>query len=398
MTPTFMTHTPLAMLGGMTAAHFMRHHWQKKPLLVRQAFPGLVPPVSAANLKKLSKQDDVQSRLIWQEQGQWQMEHGPFRRLPSPKAPNWTLLLQSLDIHDDLASELLHRFNFIPTARLDDLMASIATKGGGVGPHFDSYDVFLIQAQGQRHWKYGQQKDLSLVDGLPLKILRHFEPEQDAILEPGDMLYLPPHAAHDGISLTDDCMTLSVGFRAPDMATLAQGMLEAAAEQIAAREHGASSPMADPPLAGPDLAARFKDPSQPAVGMPAELPQRLVQACVDVVKRLPLDEQLAHRFLGCWLTEPNELAVFDATDNDVTLKAGATLVLDRRTRMLYRAAHLFINGELAPVRATAPLKTLANARRLILKPATLRALSNEAQDCLLDWIEAGWIHQHASDI
>ena len=334
----------------------------------------------------------MQSRLIWQAQGQWQLEHGPFGRLPSPKASNWTLLVQSLDVHDDRASELLHQFNFIPTARLDDLMASIATRGGGVGPHFDSYDVFLIQAQGQRHWKYGQQKDLSLIEGLPLKILREFQPEQDAVLAPGDMLYLPPHAAHDGIALTDDCMTLSVGFRAPDMATLAQGMLEAAAEQIAAREHGAHSPMSDPPLAGPKLSARFKDPTQPAVSTPAELPERLVQACVDAVQRLQFDAALARRFLGCWLTEPNVLAVFEPTIEDNQLKPGVLLVLDRRTRMLYDQQGIFINGERAPVRPTEALKTLANTRQLALTPTVLRGLPETARECLLDWADAGWIH------
>lgn len=351
-----MTQKPLSMLGGLTADEFMRHYWQKKPLLVKQAFAGLKPPVSSADLKKLSKRDDVQARLIWQEQGQWQLEHGPFAKLPGAKEPDWTLLIQSLDIHSDVASQLLHQFNFVPAARLDDLMASIATRGGGVGPHFDSYDVFLIQAQGQRHWKFGQQKDLTLIEGLPLKILKNFKPQQDAVLEPGDMLYLPPHAAHDGIALTDDCMTLSVGFRAPDMASLAQGMLEAAAEQIAAREHGATSPMAEPPLPGPNLSARFRDPQQQAVSQPALVPDTLIEASVKAVKSLSFDAALANRFLGCWLTEPNPMAVFEPQAQSHELTAGTQLQLDRRTRMLYRDEMLFINGELASVKPNALLK------------------------------------------
>lgn len=387
-----MTNKPLAILGGLTADQFMRHYWQKKPLLVKQAFARIKPVVSTPDLKKLSKRDDVQSRLIWQEDGQWQLEHGPFGRLPNAREPNWTLLIQSLDIHSDAASDLLHQFNFVPAARLDDLMASIATKGGGVGPHFDSYDVFLIQAQGQRHWKFGQQKDLSLIEGLPLKILKNFKPQEDAVLEPGDMLYLPPHAAHDGIALTDDCMTLSVGFRAPDMATLAQGMLEAAAEQIAAREHGASSPMADPPLPGPDLSARFCDPGQLAVKEPALLPDTLIKTSIKAVKSIAFDESLAQRFLGCWLTEPNPLAVFEPATNNRDLAAGAELMLDRRTRMLYRDQMLFINGELACVRPNAMLKKLANDRRLTLSAKAIAKLSGEVEECLLDWIDAGWIH------
>ena len=388
---------PLAMLGGLTAEQFMRQYWQKKPLLVRQAFPGLKPPVSTADLKKLSKQDDVQSRLIWQEDGQWQLEHGPFGRLPGTKTPNWTLLVQSLDIHSDAASDLLHRFNFVPVARLDDLMASIATKGGGVGPHFDSYDVFLIQAQGQRHWKFGQQRDLSLIDGLPLKILKNFKPQQDAVLEPGDMLYLPPHAAHDGIALTDDCMTLSVGFRAPDMATLAQGMLEAAAEQIAAREHGATSPMSDPPLPGPDLSGRLSDPGQRAVKEPAMMPDTVIKASISAVQRIKFDQNLAMRFLGCWLTEPNELAVFEPSVQAADLSSdyldsNCYLTLDRRTRMIYRDAMLFVNGELAPIKPNATLKRLANDRILHLSASTLRGLSTTTRECLLDWLDAGWVH------
>lgn len=387
-----MTHKPLAILGGLTAEHFMRHYWQKKPLLVKQAFAGIKPPVSSAELKKLSKRDDVQSRLIWREDGQWQLEHGPFGKLPGAKEPNWTLLIQSLDIHSDVASQLLHQFNFVPAARLDDLMASIATQGGGVGPHFDSYDVFLIQAQGQRHWKFGQQKDLTLIDGLPLKILNNFKPRHDAVLEPGDMLYLPPHAAHDGIALTNDCMTLSVGFRAPDMATLAQGMLEAAAEQIAAREHGASSPMADPPLPGPDLSARLRDPQQVAVTQPGQLPDSLIDASIKAAGSLRFDQQLACRFLGCWLTEPNPLAVFEPASGDVQLTANMQLVLDRRTRMLYRDQMLFINGELAPLKPNAITRKLANERGLTLSESMTMRISAAIKECLLDWLDAGWIH------
>lgn len=387
-----MKQQPLEMLGGITAAQFMREYWQKKPLLVRQAFPGIQPPVKTTTLKKLCQLDNVQSRLIWQQNGQWQLEHGPFTRLPSRQTPNWTLLIQSLDIHDDAASALLHQFNFMPAARLDDLMVSIATTGGGVGPHFDSYDVFLIQAQGQRHWKYGQQRDLSLIEGLPLKILRNFKPQENAVLEPGDMLYLPPHAAHDGVSLSNDCMTLSVGFRAPDLATLAQGMLEAAAEQIAAREHGASSPMADPPLKGPDLSRRFCDPGQLATTEPAMLPDRLVRACIGAVSRVRFDEKLANRFLGCWLTEPNRLAVFEPPEETAVLSAGSELLLDRRTRMLYRGQMMFINGELAPARPDPLLKKLANERRLTITSGIMRTMSATTRDCLTQWIEDGWVH------
>lgn len=387
-----MTHVPLALLGGLTPDQFMRQYWQKKPLLVRGALPGIKPPVSIAGLKQLARQDDVQSRLIQHKQHQWHLRHGPFDRLPGAKTPNWTLLVQSLDIYDDNASELLHQFNFVPAARLDDLMASIATVGGGVGPHFDSYDVFLIQAQGKRRWHFGQQADLTLVPDLPLKILANFKPEHTFDLEPGDMLYLPPQAAHDGISLSEDCMTLSVGFRAPDLATLAQGMLESAAEQIAARTHGAAGPVAAPPLPGPDFSARFRDPQQQATITPGELPHSLVTASLQAVKRVSFNESLARRHLGCWLTEPNALAVFDDPDTDTVLEPGMTITLDRRSRLLYAGSTLFINGEVAPVKATAFWRDLADHRRVQLTPSTLKKLSPDTRDCLADWLDSGWVH------
>ena len=216
---------PLDLLGGLSPSKFMREYWQRKPLLIKGAFPDFRPPLSTPALKKLSRRDDVESRLVWKEKKIWHMERGPFARLPKPTEPNWSLLVQSVDIHDDDACALMNQFRFVPDARLDDLMISLATVGGGVGPHFDSYDVFLLQAQGRRRWSFGQQKDLTLIEGLSLKILKHFTPDETFVLEPGDMLYLPPQAAHDGVALDNDCMTISIGFRAPDEAALARGML-----------------------------------------------------------------------------------------------------------------------------------------------------------------------------
>ena len=341
------------MLGGLSAAQFMRDHWQKKPLLVRQAFPGLQPPVTIAALKKLSRQDDVQSRLIWRDANQWTMKTGPLNRLPNKHKPDWTLLIQSVDLYDDRAAELLYRFNFIPSARLDDLMISIASQGGGVGPHFDSYDVFLIQAQGRRRWRFGQQKDLSLVPNLPLKILSRFQPEHDVVLKPGDMLYLPPNTAHDGVALDDDCVTLSVGFRAPTGAMMAQ---------------------------------------------------RLLEAALDSVRRVSFRPSLAIDCLGSWLTEPNEMARFQSSDQCLEpltpltsltpMTTTGQLRLDRRTRLLYYKRRLFINGQPEIIPATALFKRVANERVASLTPQTHARLSADSQDTLADWLVAGWIHWH----
>jgi len=197
--------TPTPLLGGLSPSAFMRRHWQKKPLLIRQAVPGVQPPLDRAALFALAGEEAVESRLIVQQrlaQAQpgkvgkgakageqaraddagWSLKHGPLNRrsLPPLTQPGWTLLVQGLDLHVPAAHELLQRFRFVPDARLDDLMISYATDGGGVGPHYDSYDVFLLQVHGQRRWRVGKLKDDSLQPDVPLKILSHFEPEEYA--------------------------------------------------------------------------------------------------------------------------------------------------------------------------------------------------------------------------
>jgi len=390
-------HEPRTLLGGISPEEFMAEYWQKKPLLIRGALPNLMPPVPLAQLKRLSRRDDVESRLIWREANQWCMEQGPFDQLPRATEKEWTLLVQGVDLHDDVASDLLHQFNFVPAARLDDMMISYATDGGGVGPHFDSYDVFLIQAHGSRRWRYGQQKDLSLLPDLPLKILANFQPEFDEVLEPGDMLYLPPHLAHDGVAV-GNCMTLSVGFRAPDAATLARGMLEAESDQIAARSGAGQSPFASPPLPGPRLHKRFKDPEQVAVAEPSALPHGLVKATCDAVKHIKFDRTLAERYLGCWLSEPHPLAIFESIKHGVTLPTNVKALtkgywrLDRRTRMLYADKVLYVNGEVATIAAKTVLRALANTRRLDVTTLKSSRQAETVLACLNEWTRDGWLH------
>ncbi len=377
---------PLPLLGGLTPNQFMRDYWQKKPLVVKQAFANSKPPVRVAELKKLSRRDDVESRLIWRDADSWHMKHGPFGRMPAAQSPNWTLLVQSVDLYDDAAADLLYQFNFVPSARLDDLMISIASEGGDVGPHFDSYDVFLIQSQGRRRWRFGQQQDLSLVPDLPLKILSRFTPQEDVVLEPGDMLYLPPDAAHDGIALDHDCMTLSVGFKAPTAAMMAQRLFEAAADGL-----GVETPT--------KLQRHFRDPNQHAVNESAELPERLIQAALKSVGQIALNQSLAVECLGAWMTEPNQMARFESTDRFIEPGQAGRIKLDRRTRMLFWQRRLFINGEKAPTAANALLKQLANTRSVSLTPAQTSGKShtqNQTIDTLNDWLDAGWVHWQPS--
>lgn len=387
--------TPIALLGGLSPRSFMKKHWQRKPLLVRQAIPNFSPSLSIADIRQLVRREEVESRLIWQADNEWHMKTGPFSRLPAMRRPGWTVLAQSVDLHDDSMAQLMQRFRFISDARLDDAMISIASDGGGVGPHFDSYDVFLLQAHGRRRWRFSAQKDLALEDNLPLKILKHFQPEQECVLEPGDMLYLPPHFAHDGVA-QGDCMTISVGFRTPTMATLARGLLDAAGDQLMARMGEDPGLYGSNPLPGPRLDNRYKDRGVDATTEPAKLPDALIAAALDAVNRVRFEPDLASRFLGQWLTEPPAAAWFDPQDDDLNLAktwpATGTLVLDRCTRMIYRDTALFINGELAQLPADAALRALANDRRLDCNSRLARTAKAELRQLLDEWLADGWLH------
>ena len=368
-----------ALLGGLSPRQFMRRHWQKKPLLVRQAIADFVPPVDRSALFALAARDDVESRLLQQTGGQWRMRHGPVARrsLPPLATPDWTLLVQGVDLHDDAVHALLQRFRFVPDARLDDLMISYASDGGGVGPHFDSYDVFLLQARGRRRWRIGRQSDLTLVEGLPVKILANFSPQEEYVLEPGDMLYLPPHWAHDGVAEGADCMTYSVGFRTPARAGLARELLARLADE------------GD----GDDASPRYADPRQDAVDTPAALPPALLEFARRAVAEVLREPQALARSLGEVLSEPKPGVWFDPVEAPTGAESEAAAVrLDRRTRMLYDAHHVFVNGESFRIggRDARLIRRLADTRQL--SAIDVRRLSNQAQEVLHDWIDAGWLH------
>ena len=367
----------LALLGGLTPRRFMRRHWHKAPLLVRQALPGVAPPLPRAQLLSLAAQEGVESRLVVREAGGWRLRHGPLprRALPSLRTPGWTLLVQGLDLHVHAAHELLSRFRFVPDARLDDLMVSYATDGGGVGPHLDSYDVFLIQVHGRRRWRIGRVADATLEPGLPLKILRRFEPEQEWVLEPGDMLYLPPRWGHDGVA-EGECMTCSVGFRAPVAGELAREVLLRVAE--AQEDHPG---------------ARYADPAQPATDHPAHVPAPLQRFCAQAVASALGRAGALERALGEVLTEPKPQVWFEAPGRQ--LRSGQGVRLDARTRMLVDARHVFVNGESwrAAGGDAKVLHALAHARRL--EAREVARLGASARAVLDDWLEAGWAHPEA---
>jgi 50S ribosomal protein L16 3-hydroxylase len=364
----------LTLLGGLSPQQFMKRHWQKKPLLVRGALPGFKPLLDRNELFAMAGRDDVESRLVAQQAKSWQFRRGPFARraLPALSKPGWTLLVQGVDLHHTPAHELLSRFRFVPQARLDDLMISWATDGGGVGPHFDSYDVFLLQAQGQRRWRIGRQKDLALREGVPLKILENFEPEEEYVLEPGDMLYLPPRYAHDGVA-QGECQTYSIGFRAPGRGELARELLQRLADDAAE-------------LVGE---AVYGDGTQPATAMPGAVPAHLQQFAHEAIKAALRDPVALNRALGEYLTEPKASVWFEPGSGRAALRSA---VLDRRTSMMYDAQHVVIKGESyrASGRDARLMRQLADHRRLA--PADLARASQGAVSLLKSWREAGWVH------
>jgi len=387
--------SPTPLLGGLSPSAFMRRHWQKKPLLIRQAVPGVQAPLDRAALFALAGDEAVESRLIVQQQGgtaqrkagkapkgaasaddgaHWSLEHGPFarRKLPPLTQPGWTLLVQGLDLHVPAAHALLQRFRFVPDARLDDLMISYATDSGGVGPHFDSYDVFLLQVHGQRRWRIGKLKDQRLQPDVPLKILSHFEPEEEYLLEPGDMLYLPPMWAHDGIA-QGECMTCSIGFRVPEATELAREVLIRFVEELDS-----------------DAPRRlYRDPKQAATDTPGLIPEALEAFAADAVERLLKDRDGLRSALGEILTEPKPRVWFEAGE---PLPDGVGVRLDARTRMVYDGQRVFANGESwrAAGQDARHLRELADRRCLSAK--TVARASATLRELLNQWSEDGWLH------
>ena len=366
--------TPLALLGGLTASQFMRKHWHKKPLLVRQAIPGFKAPIPRARLLAMAGEDGVESRLIQQQaDGGWSLKHGPLSRrsLPALTQPGWTALVQGVDLHNAEVHQLLQQFRFVPEARLDDLMISFATDKGGVGAHFDSYDVFLLQAHGKRRWRIGRQKDFSLQPDVPLKILANFEPEEEFVLEPGDMLYLPPKWAHDGVA-EGECMTYSIGFRSPDRGELGRELLLR---------------MSDEPDE-PESPVIYKDPKQEAVSNPGEIPAGMYDFAREALQKAMAEPLALERALGEYLTEPKANVWFEHGDANGMFES---VVLDRRTRMMYDAKHIFINGEsyLAGGRDATLMRKLADTRALSRKD--LATASDDALELLSSWFDDGWV-------
>jgi 50S ribosomal protein L16 3-hydroxylase len=322
----------LTHLGAMPIAEFLADYWQKKPLLIRNALPQ-IPLLEPDTLAGFSLEEGVESRLILERpnarkplESKWRMEQGPFADDIFSQLPetHWTLLVQAVNQLDPQLHELLHRFRFVPNWRVDDIMVSYAVDGGGVGPHFDYYDVFLLQASGRRHWRLGQtcNSGSSMREDTACKILKHFETTEEWTLEPGDMLYIPPQIAHWGVA-QGECMTYSIGFRAPSLAE----MLLDYSQEIAS---------------GYSEDQRFSDPSRelsshPGLITPADLTQ-----VADHLRQLVANEERLADWFGCYMTQPQREALCFEQDHPIPKLAP-------QVRAAYRpnaqGAHLYINGE-----------------------------------------------------
>jgi 50S ribosomal protein L16 3-hydroxylase len=374
---------PLRRLGTMPVSTFVARYWQRRPLCVRQAFDPFVSPVSRERLFELAGDSDVESRLVNNPGGRWQVRHGPFAAsaLPPLRRPHWTLLVQGVDLHDAATADLAARFRFLPAARFDDVMISYASDGGGVGPHVDQYDVFLLQAQGRRRWRIARDFDPQLVEGLPLRVLARFRHEQEWVLEPGDLLYLPPGVAHEGVALGES-VTISVGFRLP----VWQEVIDAWAER-----QGRIAPRT----------GRMPDRARKPTGAPACLPVAMVDAAARELRRGAPTTVEARRTLLEHLTEPKPTVTYEPPRAALRMLAfvGAArrrgLRLDLRTRMLYQGRDFGINGELhtVPARLAPMLRRLANDGRL--DAAALGALAPGLQEAfyalLHNWYRFGWL-------
>ena len=355
---------------------FLADFWQKKPLLARGALAAAANTLDRASIIELACRDDVESRLVTGARRVWHVELGPFRKRDFARLPRrgWTLLVNGLETVLPAARALQQQFSFIPYARHDDVMASYAAPGGSVGPHFDSYDVFLVQGMGARRWQISSQRDLRLIAGAPLKILNRFRPQRAWTLHGGDLLYLPPRYAHHGVAV-DECITWSVGFRAPDRQEMAEQLLDFVRDHLR-------------------VAGAYRDPGLKPQRHPAAIGKDMLRRIKTMVEAVRWTDADVQRCLGEYLTEPRPGTVFTRARRVSAARfaelAGARGIrLALPTRMLTCGAQIFINNETVAVRATATkaLHELADTRRLL--PGTRTDAATRA--LLYQWYQAGYI-------
>jgi 50S ribosomal protein L16 3-hydroxylase len=347
------------ILGKTSVDVFLKKYWQKKPLLIRNAIENFQSPITEKDLFKIAQNEEAISRLIEFKKNLWQMKYGPFKKSDFTKQKNapWTVLVQNMNHHFSFADSFLNFFKFIPYARLDDLMVSYATKKGSVGPHFDSYDVFLFQAKGEREWRVSEQKEFTLDKKSAIKIITNFKSKNSWVLKPGDMLYLPPNIGHWGISLSDDCLTYSVGFRAPGTFEIQSKFLDFIQDNLSINKN--------------DL---YKDPNLKSQKNPAEINSNMISKFQQIVNQLRWNKNTINTFVGQLLSEPIETAIFQPP-KPISLEifkknlSKKILILNPKTRMLFIKNSFYMNGELieADKKSALHLRRLAKDRKISFK-------------------------------
>jgi len=362
-----------SLLGEMTPQRFLRDYWQKKPLVVRGAWR--TDWMTPSELFALAARPDIEARLVLASRGQWKVSFGPQPAMPAKKR-DWTLLVQGVNLWSREADLLLQSVHFLPRWRLDDVMVSYAAPGGGVGPHLDSYDVFLLQVAGHRRWRISRQQNLTMTPGLPLKILEGFAHDEEWTLAPGDMLYLPPNLAHEGVAI-DGCLTASIGFRAPTFVEAAREFLHHAADTL-------------------EISGRYSDRGREPAAHPGEIDQHLIDAIEARISALSFGRESVVEFLGSYLSEPKPTVFFDERES-----GGATRIaerarrrgirLDARSTLLFHEGRFFFNGEMfkATGRERRLLRALADHR--VLSGAEIRDASPLFTHQVCEWLADGWL-------
>ncbi len=332
----------MTLFKNISQQQFINEVWQKKPLVFEQAFSDIAGLIDGNDLAGIACESDAESRIISGHDlnGEWQCQQGPFTAKDFAKLAenNWTLLVQGLDQWDDQVRTVLEQFNFLPKWRLEDIMASYAPPGGGVGPHFDYYDVFLIQASGTREWQLGQQCDhnTALQDNDQVKLLAKFDSQQTHQIHAGDMLYIPAGLAHWGAATTDDCITLSVGFRAPSHNEILIQSLELLIEQLSKQEHS----------------DRYKDSPESIDSHPFKINQHIGKSLPALEVQAQTNISLTEQAFGRLVTEQRYVSDAEIQDWDANKLAQSLednprceLIHDTSARFAFTESHLFVNGE-----------------------------------------------------
>ncbi|MCF7220238.1 cupin domain-containing protein [Lysobacter sp. TLK-CK17T] len=381
----------------MAPVDFLRDYWQKRPLLIRNAFPDFVSPIQPEDLAGLACEELALSRIVSHDRAgdRWQLRSGPFREDEFPGMPHqdWTLLVQDVDKWDADVASLLDHFDFLPRWRIDDIMVSFAAPGGSVGAHVDQYDVFLLQAQGHRRWQIDAsaalgrgEPPLDFRNDTELKLLREFSPTHDWVLGPGDMLYLPPGVPHHGVA-EDACLTFSVGMRAPSAAELLGDFVDTLA-------------------ADADESQRYRDPDLAPPADPAEIDTAAMNRAVEALNMLRMNdpERLGDwfgRFITLYRSAGEVMAggpEYSRIEVEWDLEQGA--VLDRHpwSRMAWRrarrGARLYVNGQ-AHALSSRDAARIANQRSL--DGQDYRALSQAGRDCVFELFRAGHYQLRVDD-